>query len=171
MRKKCINTYLTCNKPARFKSNFCSIKCRLMYEGKILIERNGPPDTLEDRIDRITKAKLKLIKHNDEFIESLPEGSDIKKRYEGMWRWERQWELDHLKDNVWELSNKYLIPQELEEETRGVKEGTKRGSYKTKDNLSICEQCKNEYKSLRDSSKYCSTRCRQKAYRLRGVNY
>jgi len=64
------------------------------------------------------------------------------------------------------------------EETRGVKPGTKRGSYRPRNQGVIkdknfitakCKQCRQEFRYKRDSKRlreYCSDACRQKHYRM-----
>jgi|GEM_PF-4776355 len=65
-----------------------------------------------------------------------------------------------------------------EEETRGVKTGTKRGPYKPRNQgvikdknfiITICKQCRQEFKYKRKGKRlkdFCSDACRQKHYRM-----
>jgi len=65
-----------------------------------------------------------------------------------------------------------------EEETRGVKKGTKRGSYQPRQKgvikdknfiTTICQQCRQEFTYKRKGKRlkeYCSDKCKQKHYRM-----
>jgi hypothetical protein len=85
--------------------------------------------------------------------------------------------LEESAESLRRLLTKPVTPYP-EEETRGVKKGTKRGPYQSrklgiiKDKkfiTSICRQCRQEFTYKRKGKRlkeYCSDACRQKHYRI-----